>query len=91
MPVSRENMLSNSTTTSWLFPQNTEEIQFDEKWDFVHKKQKKCDENNPADSRCGDNWDHVAIDAEHKLVLEVVNGKRTKENTKTLAANTANA
>jgi IS1 family transposase len=82
-------MPNKSTTHSWLFPPNSEEIQFDAKWDFVHKKQKKCAENNPADSRCGGNWDHVAIDAEHKLVLEVVNGKRTEENTKTLAANTA--
>jgi len=75
---------------SWLlFPPNTEEVQFDEKWDFVRKKQKNCDENNPADDRCGDNWDHVALDAEHKLVLEVVNGKRTEENTKLLVRKTA--
>ena len=73
----------------WRFPPNTNEIQFDEKWDFVQKKQKHCDENNPADARCGDNWDHVAIDAEHKLVLEVVNGKRTEENTDLLVQNTA--
>ena len=75
---------------SWsLFPPNTNEIQFDEKWDFVKKKQKNCDENNPADARCGDNWDHVALDAEHKLVLEVVNGKRTVENTELLVKKTA--
>jgi IS1 family transposase len=55
----------------------------------VYKKEKNCDENNPADARCGDNWDHVALDAEHKLVLEVVNGKRTKSNTKRLVRNTA--
>jgi len=55
----------------------------------VWKKQKNCDENNPADARCGDNWDHVALDAEHKLVLEVVNGKRTEENTKLLVQKTA--
>ena len=77
-------------TTSWsLFPPNTQEIQFDEKWDFVKKKQKNCDENSPADARCGDNWDHVALDAEHKLVLEVVNGKRTEENTELLVQKTA--
>ena len=53
------------------------------------KKQKNCDENNPADARCGDNWDHVALDAENKLVLEVVNGKRTEENTELLVQKTA--
>jgi IS1 family transposase len=82
-------MPKNFTTNSSLFPPLTEEIQFDEKWDFVQKKQKNCDENNPADAQRGDNWDHVALDAEHKLVLEVVNGKRTKENTELLVQKTA--
>jgi len=55
----------------------------------VHKKEKNCDENNPADARRGDNWDHVALDPEHKLVLAVVNGKRTIRNTKLLVRLTA--
>jgi len=55
----------------------------------VYKKEKNCDENNPADARRGDNWDHVALDAEHKLVLEVQNGKRTEKNTKELVRKTA--
>jgi len=42
-----------------------------------------------AERRCGDNWDHVAFDAEHKLVLKVVNGKRTEENTVFLVQETA--
>ena len=29
----------------------------------------------------GDNWDYVSYDPVHKLVLEVVPGKRTAENT----------
>jgi IS1 family transposase len=83
------NTLKHSTTNSWIFPPQTEEVQFDEKWDFVQKKEKNCDENNPADARCGDNWDHVGYDPEHKLVLEVVNGKRTEKNTELLVQNTA--
>ena len=55
----------------------------------MYKKEKNCDENNPADARRGDNWDHVALDAEHKLVLQVVNGKRTEKNTKKLVRLTA--
>jgi IS1 family transposase len=55
----------------------------------VYKKEKNCDENNPADARRGDNWDHVALDAEHKLVLQVINGKRTLENTRRLVHLTA--
>jgi hypothetical protein len=27
----------------------------------------------------GDNWDHVAVDPEHRLVVSVVPGKRTEE------------
>jgi IS1 family transposase len=54
----------------------------DEKWSFVEKKQENCDQDNPADAECGDCWDHVALDAEHRLVLSVVPGKRTAENCK---------
>ena len=55
----------------------------------MYKKEKNCDDDNPADERRGDNWDHVGYDAEHKLVLQVENGKRTKENTKEVVKNTA--
>jgi IS1 family transposase len=64
-------------------------MQFDEKWSFVQKKEKNCDENNPADARCGDCWDHVAFDGEHKLALTVVVGKRKEENTMLLVQEAA--
>lgn len=70
--------------TSWLFPPQTREVQFDEKWSFVFKKQKRCDPSKPADDLCGDNWDHVAIDPEHRLVVSVVPGKRTPEHAQLL-------
>jgi hypothetical protein len=53
-------------------------VQFDEKWGFVGKKEKRCRADDPADRRCGDNWDHVAFDPEHKLVVSLVPGKRTR-------------
>lgn len=53
-------------------------MQLDEKWSFVGKKEKHCDPQNPADQWRGDNWDHVALDPEHALVLAVVNGKRSQ-------------
>jgi IS1 family transposase len=34
-----------------------------------------------VDANCGDCWDHVALDPEHRLVLAVVPGARTIENT----------
>jgi IS1 family transposase len=64
---------------SWLFPPQTRELQCDEKWAFVAKKEKHCDPNDPADAQRGDNWDHVALDPEHRLVLSVVPGKRTAD------------
>lgn len=59
-------------------------MQFDEKWAFVGKKEKQCDPDDPAAARQGDNWDHVAFDPEHRLVVSVVPGKRTSENTRRL-------
>lgn len=41
------------------------------------KKEKNCDPADPADLRKGDTWDHVAIDAESRLIVSVVPGERT--------------
>jgi IS1 family transposase len=49
----------------------------DEKWSFVRKKQERCDPQKQADNTAGDCWDHVAMDAEHRLVLGVISGKRS--------------
>jgi IS1 family transposase len=59
-------------------------VQFDEKWSFVGKKEKHCDRDDGADDNCGDCWDHVALDAENRLVVSVVVGRRTEEQTQTL-------
>src|SRR5215471_21236498 len=48
------------------------------------KKQKHCDPNDAADTEQGDNWDHVAFDPAHRLVLSVVPGKRTAAKTEAL-------
>lgn len=52
-------------------------MQLDEKWSFVTKKQKHC---QAGEEHGGDCWDHVALDAESRLVLSVVVGKRTEAN-----------
>jgi IS1 family transposase len=59
-------------------------VQFDEKWAFVGKKEKNCDPDDPDDGPCGDHWDHVALDAEHRLVVSVVPGERTAKNVEAL-------
>ncbi len=69
---------------SWLFPPQTREVRFDEKWAFVGKKEKNSNPDNPDDATLGDNWDHLAPDAEHKLFVSMVPGKRIKENIQAL-------
>jgi len=80
------NTPKDSTTSSWLFPPRTQEVQFDEKWSFVYKKQEHCDPDDPADAHRGDWWDHTAYDPEHKLVLCVVPGARQAENVEAVVA-----
>jgi hypothetical protein len=71
-----------STTNSWLFPPRTREVQFDEKWNFVGKKEKNCDPDDPRDDDKGDDWDHTAVDPEPRLLLVVIPGERSAENCK---------
>jgi len=59
-------------------------VQFDEKWAFVQKKQKHCDPNDPADAKRGDDWDPLAFDPVHRLVVSVIPGKRTAKNVEAL-------
>ena len=68
----------------WRFPPPTREGQCDEKGAFVGKKEKPCAPADPADAKQGDNWDHVALDPEHRLVVSVVPGKRTADNVEKL-------
>ena len=53
-PASPDSTPTTLTTSSWLFPPRTREVQFDEKWSFVAKKQKNCDPTDPADDHKGD-------------------------------------
>jgi hypothetical protein len=80
------NTPTTPTRNSWLFPPRTREVQCDEKWSFVAKKQKSCDPTDPADDHKGDWWDHVALDPGHRLVLVVVPGARSIENAEEVVA-----
>jgi len=72
-------------TNWWLFPPQTREVQYDEKWSFVHNKEENCGPGKPSEC-CGDNWDHTAIDPEHRLLLALVPGKRSADNCEKLVA-----
>lgn len=58
-------------------------MQFDEKWDFVGKKERNC---QPQEAHAGDCWDHVALDPESRLVVSLVVGKRTADATRQVVA-----
>ena len=72
------------TTSGSPFTPRTRELQFDEEWSFVAKKEKNCDEDDPEDRFRGDCWDHGAFDPEHRLVVSVVPGERTAESVREL-------
>jgi hypothetical protein len=61
-------------------------VQFDEKWAFVAKKEKRCDRDNAADDGCGDCWDYLALDPEHRLVVSALVGKHSAEHVDLLVA-----
>ena len=61
-------------------------IQFDEQWSLVKKKQKHC---SPEEvHQAGDFWDHTAIAPDSKLIVSLVVGKRTQEQTQALVSDT---
>lgn len=50
------------------------------------KKEKQCDRSRTEDDGCGDCWDHLAFDPEHRLIVSLVCGRRTEELTFELVA-----
>ena len=78
-PLGRRPRPATPRRVRGFFPRAPGEVQFDEKWSFVFKKQEHCDPDDPADDHRGDWWDHVAYDPEHRLVLCVVPGARDAE------------
>ena len=75
-------MPAKSTTSAWLFPPQTREVQFDEKGSFVAKKEKHCDRADAADDRAGDCW---AV----RTLREEVAPKRYRQRTPAMAAGLA--
>jgi IS1 family transposase len=58
-------------------------IECDEQWDFIGKKQKRVQQDDPDEM--GDIWLFIAIAASQKAIVSFTVGKRTQENTDALA------
>lgn len=65
------------------------EAQFDEKWAFVGKKQKKCAPSDPEDDSKGDQWDHTAVDVDSRMVVSLVVDKRNGDTLEELVSDFA--
>jgi hypothetical protein len=50
----------------------------------VAKKEKRCDRDDPGDDLCGDCWDYVALDPEHRLVVSALVGKHSPDHVQPL-------
>jgi len=55
------------------------QVQLDELWTFVRKKEKMLNEWEKLQTEYGDNWVWIAFDPIHKLVIAVLIGDRTEE------------
>ena len=55
------------------------QVQMDELWTFVHKKERMLTEWDRLHTDWGDTWIWVAFDPVHKLVVAVLVGERTEE------------
>lgn len=60
------------------------QVQLDELWTFVRKKQRQLSEWEKEHTEYGDNWIWTAFDPVHKLVAAVLVGERTEEEAKGL-------
>jgi len=58
---------------------NVAQVQLDELWTFVYKKERMLKEWEKLHSEWGDTWVWVAFDPVHKLVIAVLVGERSEE------------
>lgn len=65
-----------------------ERLELDELWAFVGKKQRQVTDKDD-ESRVGDQWTYVAIDADTKLIPSFFVGKREAQNTNAFVADVA--
>ena len=63
----------------WLHDLHVTQVQLDELWTFVRKKERMLTEWEQLHSEWGDTWVWVAFDPVYKLVLAVLVGERSEE------------
>jgi hypothetical protein len=55
------------------------QVQGDEAWAFMGTRDKHCDPSDPGDRERGSYWDHVLIDADSRVIVTLVIGRRDTE------------
>ena len=64
-------------TNFFIREMHVEELQLDEMWSFVYKKEKNLEENDYISCLNGDQWCWIAIDVRTKVIVQYEIGKRT--------------
>lgn len=63
-----------------------QEIQLDEFWAFVNKKEKNASTREKLEKGYGDRWIHLAMDAGSRLIVACAVGRRTQKTTDAVVA-----
>ncbi len=66
-----------------------QEIQLDEFWAFVNKKEKNASPREKLENGYGDRWIHLAMDAASRLIVACAIGRRTQMTTDVIVAEVA--
>lgn len=78
-------MKVENTVTNWkkfFLNLTLNEVQVDEFWGFVHKKEYNLADEEKLLEESGDTWTYTAIMPENKLIFAHLSGKRTYSNTR---------
>ncbi len=74
-------------TNFFIREMHVEELQLDEMWSFVYKKEKNLEENDYISCLNGDQWCWIAKDVRTKVIVQYEIGKRTYQLASDLISN----
>ncbi len=63
---------------------NVTEVQMDEFWSFIKKKEKNASEDEIEQGEAGDRYTYVSMDAASRLIISIATGRRIQETADTM-------